>query len=66
MNAYSTELLARDHITELHREADDDRRGRTHTTNDRLISRISKLASRVSSLRRGDRPVASLSSRSAS
>jgi hypothetical protein len=66
MNTYSTEILARDHIAELHREADDDRRGRIHTANDRLIGRISRLASRASSLRRGDRPVASLSSRSAS
>ena len=66
MNAYSTEILARDHIAELHREAHDDHRGRIRTTNHPVIGRITRLASRVGSIRRGDRPVASLSSRSAS
>ena len=67
MNPYTTEFLARDHIAQLRREADHERLGRrVHTADDRLTGRIARLAGRLSAFRRGDRPVASLASRSAS
>ena len=60
MNSYSTEFLARDHIAEMHREADDEHRAsRPHRGRPPHRPDL-RLVIRVGSLRRGARPVASL------
>ncbi len=66
MNPNTTEFLARDHIAQLHCEAEHERLGRrVHAADARLAGRIARLAGRVSAFRRGDSPVASGTSRSA-